>query len=122
MVSTPGRQPHQQATVCEARLGCQDGSPQLGAPGPGLEGSCRHQDIHGMQSGLSRVLAHRHEKEVDFGWSWPQDQPVLSLKSLLTVTSAAPGEVAVCISGLHVLSKRNVRAQEMPMNGAVNID
>ena len=54
MVSTPGRQPHQQATVCEARLGCQDGSPQLGAPGPGLEGSCRHQDIHGMQSGHAK--------------------------------------------------------------------
>ena len=32
----PGRQPHQQG-LCEARLGCRDGSPQLGAPGPESE-------------------------------------------------------------------------------------
>ena len=31
----PGRLPHQQG-LCEARLGYRDGSPQLGAPGPGL--------------------------------------------------------------------------------------
>ena len=49
----PGRQPHQQG-LCEARLGCQDGSPQLGAPGPGLERTCRHQDNHGMQSGHAK--------------------------------------------------------------------
>ena len=29
----PGRLPHQQG-LCEARLGCRDGSPQLGGPGP----------------------------------------------------------------------------------------
>ena len=37
----PGRLPHQQG-LCEARLGYRDGSPQLGAPGPGLERACRH--------------------------------------------------------------------------------
>ena len=31
----PGRLPQQ--GLCEVRLGCQDESPQLGAPGPGLE-------------------------------------------------------------------------------------
>jgi len=37
----PGRLPHQQG-LCEARLGYRDGSPQLGAPGPGLERAGRH--------------------------------------------------------------------------------
>ena len=37
----PGRLPHQQG-LCEARLGYRDGSPQLGAPGPGLVRACRH--------------------------------------------------------------------------------
>ena len=32
----PGRQPHQQG-LCEARLGCRDRSPQLGATGPESE-------------------------------------------------------------------------------------
>jgi len=52
----PGRLPHQQG-LCEARLGCQDESPQLGAPGPGLECTCRHC-IHepGKQHGQSGVL------------------------------------------------------------------
>ena len=45
--------PHQQG-LCEARLGYRDGSPQLGAPGPGLEHTCRHQDNHGMQSGHAK--------------------------------------------------------------------
>ena len=37
----PGRLPHQQG-LCEARLGYRDGSPQLGAPGPGLERAYGH--------------------------------------------------------------------------------
>jgi hypothetical protein len=45
----PGRLPHQQG-LCEARLGYRDGSPQLGAPGPGLERAGRHQGIHVMWS------------------------------------------------------------------------
>ena len=46
----PGRLPHQQG-LCEARLGYQDESPQLGAPGPETRQG-RHQGIHdrmGMQ-------------------------------------------------------------------------
>ena len=39
----PGRLPHQQG-LCEARLGYRDGSPQLGAPGPGSVHTGRHQD------------------------------------------------------------------------------
>jgi hypothetical protein len=38
-------------TVSVRTLG---GSPQLGAPGPGLERSCRHQDKHGVQSGHAK--------------------------------------------------------------------
>jgi len=38
----PGSQPHQQGR-CEARLGCRDGSPQLGAPGPELERTVRNE-------------------------------------------------------------------------------
>ena len=39
VVSTP--RVYQQG-LCEARLGYRDGSPQLGAPGPGLERAVRH--------------------------------------------------------------------------------
>ena len=49
----PGRLPHQQG-LCEARLGYRDGSPQLGAPGPGLERSCKHcMQAPGKQRGQS---------------------------------------------------------------------
>jgi hypothetical protein len=51
----PGRLPHQQG-LCEARLGCQDESPQLGGPGPGLECAGRHQGIHVMQCGHANKL------------------------------------------------------------------
>ena len=30
---------------------------QFGAPGPGLERTCRHQDNHGMQSGHAKKEA-----------------------------------------------------------------
>ena len=43
-----------QQVLCEARLGCRDGSPQLGAPGPESERTCRHQDNHDMQSGHAK--------------------------------------------------------------------
>ena len=49
----PGRQPHQQG-LCEARLGYQDESPQLGAPGPGLV----HTDTKAF-TGMSESCGHR---------------------------------------------------------------
>ena len=41
LVAYAGPVPQQQG-LCEARLGCQDESPQLGAPGPGLERAYMH--------------------------------------------------------------------------------
>jgi len=50
----PGRLPHQQRP-CEARLGYQDGSPQLGAPGPETRQD-RHQGIQDrMGPGMQRI-------------------------------------------------------------------
>jgi len=61
----PGRQLHQQG-LCEARLG---ESPQLGAPGPGSESTCRHcMQAPGKQRRHWQNGAGQAKNKVREGW------------------------------------------------------